>query len=115
VSGGFLSAFLSWHGHGATWDNQEIFHEAISDRSHSAVICAVRRASAGLRTERHRFGFLTLPMAWTLSSRYDFTAHLCGKFDRPFIDGTAIRFSSSEYPNLQPATRLTVAKLGFSF
>ena len=52
---------------------------------------------------------------WALSARYDFTPYLYAKFEQHFIDGTGISFSTSDNPNLQPTTRLTVAKLGFSF
>ncbi len=52
---------------------------------------------------------------WTISTRYDFNSFLYAKAEQHFIDGTAVGFNASDNPNLQPATRMTILKLGVSF
>ncbi len=52
---------------------------------------------------------------WTVSTRYDFNPYLYAKAEQHFIDGTAWGFETSDNPNLQPTTRLTILKLGVSF
>ncbi|HXE07591.1 MAG TPA: hypothetical protein VN612_06830 [Acidobacteriaceae bacterium] len=52
---------------------------------------------------------------WTVAGRYDFNSFLYAKAEQHFIDGTAVGFNASDNPDLQPATRMTILKLGVSF
>ena len=52
---------------------------------------------------------------WALAARYDFSGFLYAKAEQHFVDGTAVGFSPSDNPNLQPSTRMTLLKLGVSF
>lgn len=52
---------------------------------------------------------------WTVGARYDFNSYLYAKAEQHFINGTALGFNTSDNPNLQPATRMTILKLGVSF
>jgi hypothetical protein len=52
---------------------------------------------------------------WALTARYDFNPFLYAKAEQHWMDGTEIGFASSDNPNLQPSTRLSLLKLGVSF
>jgi hypothetical protein len=52
---------------------------------------------------------------WTLAARYDFSPYLYAKAEQHFINGTAAGFEASDNPDLQPAARMTILKLGVSF
>ena len=52
---------------------------------------------------------------WALAGRYDFNSFLYAKVEQHWIDGTLRGFSASDNPNLQPATKMTLVKLGVSF
>lgn len=52
---------------------------------------------------------------WAVAARYDFSQFLYAKAEQHFVDGTAVGFSPSDKPNLQPTTRMTLLKLGVSF
>jgi hypothetical protein len=52
---------------------------------------------------------------WTVASRFDVNPSLYLKLEQHWMDGTAIGFDSSDNPNLQPTTRMTMLKLGATF
>ena len=52
---------------------------------------------------------------WNVAARYDFNDFLYAKLEQHWMDGTALGFSTSDNPNLQPTTRMTLVKLGVSF
>jgi len=52
---------------------------------------------------------------WALTARYDFNPYLYAKAEQHFVDGTELGFGASDNLNLQPATRMTMFKLGVSF
>jgi thymidylate kinase len=52
---------------------------------------------------------------WVISSRYDFSSFLYAKAEEHFINGTGLAYDGDLNPNLQPTTKLTALKIGFSF
>lgn len=52
---------------------------------------------------------------WTLAARYDFNPYLYVKAEQHFMNGTALGIEASDNPNPQPATSMTILKLGVSF
>ena len=53
---------------------------------------------------------------WTLSARYDFNQFVYAKAEQHFMDGTQSGYTMATNPGgLQPNTRLTILKVGFSF
>jgi hypothetical protein len=52
---------------------------------------------------------------WVIAARYDFSPFLYAKAEQHLIRGTETGFAASDNPNIQPATRMTMLKLGVTF